>query len=306
MTLVVGAVAAVAIAVAAIAVMPGLMGSGAPVAPIQQAAAPVGAPAEPMSTPDAQAQVQTASAPLETAIEQPPIVSKLFRDCEECPEMIRLDGGTFTMGSAASEAGHRAWEGPQREVTIASIAVGIREVTFAEWEACVADGGCSSYTPTDRGWGRGARPVIMVSWTDAPSYARWLSQKTGKTYRLPTEAEWEYAARGGTSMAYWWGERFESGRAPTGKTAETGAGEANGFGLHDVTGNVAEWVEDCYVNTFATAPRDGSAVVAGNCQRVIRGGGWRANAGDLRIANRSRVAPATRDAAIGFRVVAAE
>jgi len=306
MPLVIGAVAAGAIAVVAFAVVPGMMGSSAPVEPIQQAAAPIGSPSEPMPTPEAEAPVQTASASIESAVELPPVVSKLFRDCEECPEMMRLEGGTFTMGSAASEAGHRAWEGPQREVTIAPMAVGVREVTFAEWEACVADGGCSNYTPTDKGWGRGARPVIMASWTDAQGYARWLSQKTGKTYRLPTEAEWEYAARGGTSTAYWWGDRFEAGRVQTGKTAGTGAGEANDFGLHDVTGNVAEWVEDCYVNTFADAPRDGSAVVASNCQRVIRGGGWRANAGDLRIANRSRVAATTRDTAIGFRVVVAE
>jgi len=259
-----------------------------------------------MSTPEAEAPVLIASAPVQADVEPPPVVSKLFRDCEGCPEMVRLEGGTFTMGSAPSEAGHRAWEGPQREVTIAPMAIGVREVTFAEWDACVVEGGCGNYTPTDKGWGRGARPVIMTSWADARSYARWLSQKTGKTYRLPTEAEWEYAARGGTTTAYWWGDRFEAGRTPTGKTAEAGAGEANAFGLHDVTGNVAEWVEDCYVNSFAAAPRDGSAVVASNCQRVIRGGGWRANAGDLRIANRSRLAPTTRDTAIGFRVVVVE
>ncbi len=306
MTLVVGAMAAVAIAVAALAVVPGLLGSSAPVEPLQQAAGAVGTSPGPMPTPEGETPVQTASAPVETAVEPPPVASKLFRDCEQCPEMIRLEGGAFTMGSAASEAGHRAWEGPQREVTIAPMAVGVREVTFAEWEACVADGGCSNYTPPDKGWGRGARPVIMVSWADAQGYARWLSQKTGKTYRLPTEAEWEYAARGGTSTAYWWGDRFEAGRTPTGKTAETGVAEANGFGLHDVTGNVAEWVEDCYINTFAAAPRDGSAVVSSTCQRVIRGGGWRANAGDLRIANRSRLASTTRDTAIGFRVVVAE
>lgn len=306
MLLVIGAVAAVAIAAVAFAVVPGMMGSSTPVEPTQQAAAPVGSPSEPMSTPEAEAPIERASAPMETAVEPPPVISKLFRDCEECPEMMRIEGGTFTMGSAASEAGHRAWEGPQREVTVAPIAAGVREVTFAEWDACVADGGCGSYAPTDKGWGRGARPVIMVSWTDAQGYARWLSQKTGKTYRLPTEAEWEYAARGGTSTAYWWGDRFEAGRAPTGKTAETGTGEANGFGLHDVTGNVAEWVEDCYVNSFAAAPRDGSAVVASNCQRVIRGGSWRANAGDLRISNRSRVASTTRDTAIGFRIVVAQ
>ena len=210
------------------------------------------------------------------------------------------------MGSAASEAGHRAWEGPQRQVTIAPMAVSMREVSLSEWDACVAAGGCSNYTPTDKGWGRGARPAIMVSWNDAQAYAKWLSGKTGKAYRLPTEAEWEYAARGGTLTAYWWGDRFEASRVPRGKTEETGFGDANGFGLFNVSGNVAEWVQDCYVNTFANAPVDGSAVSTSNCQRVIRGGSWKSDAADLRLANRSRLSATTRDTAIGFRVVLAE
>jgi len=307
MPLMMGGLAVVAIAVAAFVIVPGLVGPGAPAEPIQQASAPVEAPPALTTTLEPEGPVQTASAAVETSVAQPPVVSKSFRDCDDdCPEMMRLEGGVFTMGSPPTEAGHRAWEGPQREVAIAPLAIGIREVTFAEWEACVAAGGCSNYTPTDRSWGRGARPVIMVSWNDAQGYVRWLSKKTGKSYRLPTEAEWEYAARGGTGTAYWWGDRFEAARVPTGKTAETGSGEPNGFGLQYVTGNVAEWVEDCYVNSFAAAPRDGSAVVSGNCQRVIRGGGWRANAGDLRIANRSRLSPTTRDTAIGFRVVATE
>jgi formylglycine-generating enzyme required for sulfatase activity len=306
MPLVIGGVAAVAIAAAAFVLVPGILTPAAPGEPIQQASGPLEAPPALVSAVATDAPVQTAGAPAEPAAPQPPVASATFRDCDECPELMRLPGGVFAMGSPATEAGHRAWEGPQRDVTIAPLAIGIREVTFGEWEACVAAGGCGNYTPTDRGWGRGARPVIMVSWNDAQGYVGWLSKKTGKSYRLPTEAEWEYAARGGTRTAYWWGDRFETARAPTGKTAEVGSGEANGFGLHDVTGNVAEWVEDCYVNSFAAAPRDGSAVVSGNCQRVIRGGGWRANASDLRIANRSRLAPTTRDAAIGFRVVAAE
>lgn len=233
----------------------------------------------------------------------PPVVEKTFKDCEGCPEMTRLDGGKFTMGSPESEYGHRAWEGPQREVTIAPLAISTHEVTFAEWDACLAAGGCNAYTPADKGWGRGARPAIMISWNDAQAYLKWLSGKTGKTYRLPTEAEWEYAARGGTTTAYWWGAKYESGRVTGGKTAEVGSHAANAFGLFDVTGNVAEWVEDCYVNSFKAAPTDGSAVKQSGCQRVIRGGGWKAGSGDLRIANRSRLAPTTRDTAIGFRVV---
>ena len=171
---------------------------------------------------------------------------------------------------------------------------------------CVADGGCGSHAPADKGWGRGERPVIMVSWNDAQANVKWLSGTTGRGYRLPTEAEWEYAARGGASTACWWGDRYGSKRAPRGKTEETGSGEPNGFGLYNVTGNAAEWVQDCYVNSFASAPRDGTAVVTNNgCQRVLRGGGWKADSGDLRIASRSRLAPGTRDTATGFRVAAA-
>ena len=305
--LVIGAVVAVAVIGAAVAVVPGMMNSGAPPEPVQQASTPFEPALAPVAAPEPAIPAETASVSVEEVVEPPPpIVSKVFRDCDECPEMMRLEAGAFTMGSAASEAGHRAWEGPQRQVTIAPMAVSMREVSLSEWDACVAAGGCSNYTPTDKGWGRGARPAIMVSWNDAQAYAKWLSGKTGKAYRLPTEAEWEYAARGGTLTAYWWGDRFEASRVPRGKTEETGFGDANGFGLFNVSGNVAEWVQDCYVNTFANAPVDGSAVSTSNCQRVIRGGSWKSDAADLRLANRSRLSATTRDSAIGFRVVLAE
>lgn len=307
--LVAGVAGIAVLAVAAIFVLPGLMSGTAPadVTALPPQAASGSPPAEPpvemASMATAAAEPAPAAAEIELAVAGEPL--KTFRDCEACPELMRLDGGTFTMGSSPKEQGHRSWEGPQREVSIAPVAISIREVSFVEWEACVAEGGCGSYMPADKGWGRGARPVIMVSWNDAQAYVKWLSGKTGRGYRLPTEAEWEYAARGGTSTAYWWGDRHESNRAPRGKTEETGSGDPNGFGLYNVTGNVAEWVQDCYANSFASAPKDGSAVVAGNgCQRVLRGGGWKADADDLRIANRSRLAPGTRDTAIGFRVAA--
>lgn len=299
------AVAIVAVAVVGVAALAFLPKSSSGDAPVEVAAVQAEPPAAPPVTPNAP-EVQSASATVAAEPPPAPVVSKTYRDCDDCPEMMRLEGGTFTMGSAATESGHRAWEGPQRQVTLAPLAIGLKEVTLAEWDACVAGGGCGNYTPTDKGWGRGARPAIMVSWNDAQAYVKWLSGKTGKTYRLPTEAEWEYAARGGTSTTYWWGDRYVSGNVPHGKTDESGAHEANGFGLFDVSGNVSEWVQDCYVNSFANAPTDGKAVVTGNCQRVIRGGGWKADASDLRIANRSRLAPGTRDTSIGFRVAATE
>ncbi len=231
----------------------------------------------------------------------------VFRDCDDCPEMMSLTGGTFRMGAREDDPGRRSWESPLHEVTLAPFAVGVREVTFAEWDACVADGDCDGYAPPDRGWGRGDRPVMMVSWRDAQRYVRWLSQRTGHAYRLPTEAEWEFAARGGSETQYWWGEAFEPGRFSRERTAEAGASEANGFGLYDVTGNVSEWVEDCYVNNFVDAPGDGRAVTRGDCaRRVLRGGSWRDEAPALRVASRSRVGQTVRDAGIGFRVARAD
>jgi formylglycine-generating enzyme required for sulfatase activity len=294
------AVLVVAGGAAAFTILPGLMGTST-----QTSTAAEAPPPPPPATPEVQA-ASVATPPADAPVAAAAPTSKTFSDCSDCPEMTRLDGGVFTMGSPATEPGHRAWEGPQREVTISPIAVSTHEVTFAQWDACVASGGCKNYTPTDKGWGRGAHPVIMVSWNEAQDYLKWLSGKTGKTYRLPTEAEWEYAARGGTSTAYWWGAKFDRSRVVSGKTAEVGAHGANGFGLFDVTGNVTEWVEDCYVNSFKDAPKDGSAVKSSGCsQRVIRGGGWKASSDELRIANRSRLSPSTRDTAIGFRVVTA-
>lgn len=228
---------------------------------------------------------------------------EVFSDCPQCPEMKILPTGTFMMGSPSSEPGHLAYEGPQHEVSIKSFAIGVYEVTHDQWAACVAGGGCGGYRPGDGGFGAGARPVLSVSWDDASAYVRWLSSKTGRSYRLPTEAEWEYAARGGADTAYWWGAGFDSSQAATGRTVEAGSLNANGFGLHEVTGNVSEWVQDCYVNNFANTPADGSAMTGGDCsRRVIRGGSWRGDRADLRVANRSRVTRSIRDRRFGFRI----
>ncbi|MEL7491421.1 MAG: SUMF1/EgtB/PvdO family nonheme iron enzyme [Pseudomonadota bacterium] len=226
-----------------------------------------------------------------------------FRDCDVCPQMATAPRGAFMMGSPDNEPGRDPYEGPQREVTVASFAISAHEVTHAEWNACVDDGGCGGYKPGDAGFGRDDRPAIYISWRDATRYAAWLSEKTGKKYRLPSEAEWEYAARGGADTAYSWGAGFDASRVPLGKTEPVGAFEPNGFGLYDMHGNAAEWVQDCYTNNYAAAPTDGSASLSGDCERrVVRGGSWRSNAKQLRTANRSRISRDTRDRAIGFRV----
>ena len=136
-------------------------------------------------------------------------LGRSFRDCSECPEMVAIPGGSYKMGSPGDEAERSTDEGPQHRVTIPRpIAVGKYEVTFAEWDACIAAGGCGGYRPEDEGWGRGRRPVINVSWNDAKSYVKWLSQETGKGYRLLTESEWEYVARAGRAGPFQFGGRF--------------------------------------------------------------------------------------------------
>ena len=248
-----------------------------------------------------------------------------FQDCDKCPQMIVVPSGSFTMGSPTSEARRREYEGPQHRVTIREpFAVGVYEVTFAEWDACVRDRGCGHRTD-DEGRGRGRRPVDKLSWEDVRAYVGWLSQTTGKEYRLLSEAEWEYVARAGTRTARYWGEssrdqcRFENGadaraKALTGGghilaacddghywAAPVGSYEANGFGLHDLLGNVMEWVEDCWNYSYVGAPSDGSAWERGDCSgRVIRGGCWNCSNDSTRSANRAW-AP-TEDRLAGFRV----
>jgi|JI10StandDraft_1071094.scaffolds.fasta_scaffold19946_2 formylglycine-generating enzyme required for sulfatase activity len=230
-----------------------------------------------------------------------------FRECDACPLMLNIAGGTFMMGAPDDELGRKAWEGPTRKVAMAPFAIGVSEVTYDEWDACVADGGCGKYTPKDAEAGRGKLPVALVSWKDATAYAAWLTKKTGRTYRLPTEAEWEYAGRGGTTTPFWWGALNDAAKSGSG-TATQAADTipANALGLRGVTGNVREWTQDCYVNTFAKAPLDGRSVEVAKCaQRVLRGGSFADGVEALRIAARARNAPDFRDKLTGFRVAAA-
>jgi formylglycine-generating enzyme required for sulfatase activity len=253
------------------------------------------------------------------ASEAPPAprVGEVFQDCSDCPAMVLIPGGSFLMGSPAGETDRDSDEGPQQRVTIAPFAAGRFDVTFAQWDACVAGGGCNGYRPSDDGWGRGDRPVIEVSWQDARSYVDWLSQRTGKRYRLLTEAEWEYAARAGTTTAfstgrmitpeqaqYDWSYAGSSTRSSgPGRTAPVGQFPPNGFGLYDMHGNAWEWVQDCFRDTLSGQPEGGKAYEGGDCTlRVLRGGSWDSIPRGLRSAFRATSTPGGRGSRVGFRV----
>ena len=236
-----------------------------------------------------------------------------FQECANCPKMMVVPAGSFTMGSPANEPGRQEDEGPQHMVTIAGqFAVGQFELTFGEWDACVADRGCNGYKPIDAGWGRGQRPVIYVSLDDARSYVAWLSKITGRPYRLLTEAEYEYATRAGTRTAYPWGDDIGKNNANCNgcgsrwdflQTAPVGSFAPNAFGLNDMVGNVWEWTEDCYHESYDEAPADGSAWISGDCsRRVVRGGSWRGLPGYLRSADRYWGSTVSRGVFLGFRV----
>ena len=226
--------------------------------------------------------------------------------------MVVVPAGAFRMGCVSGQ-GCDDDERPVHRVTIGSpFAVGVYEVTFAEWDACVADGGCGRHRPDDVGWGRERRPVIRVSWKDAQAYVAWLTRESGAQYRLLSEAEWEYVARAGSETVYSWGDRIGKNRADCDgcgsrwdneRTAPVGSFRANAFGLHDVHGNVWEWVEDCRNDGYAGAPADGTAWEQGSChRRVVRGGSWVNFPWDLRSANRSGGTTGYRNSIIGFRV----
>jgi formylglycine-generating enzyme required for sulfatase activity len=232
----------------------------------------------------------------------------VFRDCRECPEMTIIEGGTFTMGSSSSEVGHDQNESPQHDVTISRFAVGRFDVTFSEWEACSTAGGCrSNQSPDDAGFGRGRHPVINVTWYDAQEYVQWLSRRTGHTYRLLTEAEWEYVARAGTSSRYYTGPTIATSQANFAhnveRTLPVGSYPPNQWNLFDLAGNVNSWVEDCNSPNYKDAKPNGAAWVEGSCTtRIIRGGSWLDNASILRSARRYDYNPKERDNDLGFRV----
>ncbi|MEN8178241.1 MAG: SUMF1/EgtB/PvdO family nonheme iron enzyme [Pseudomonadota bacterium] len=239
----------------------------------------------------------------------------------EGPEMVIIPAGTFLMGSPEYEEDRCDDESPQHEVIISqSFALGRFPVTFEEYERYykATTSGLARWLKKpkkDYGWGRGRRPVINLSWQDAVGYCEWLKQQTGKSYRLPSEAEWEYACRAGTRTLYWWGDdpgknraNFEgsssqwSGR----QTSPVGSFDPAPFGLHDMHGNVWEWCQDCWHDNYNYAPRDGTAWEAegrGECgQRVIRGGSWFNGPGFLRSATRSGRNTGNMNNNLGFRL----
>ncbi len=247
--------------------------------------------------------------------------SYAFRDCPACPEMVVVPAASFLMGSSTTETDRNDNEGPQRQVTIARpFAIGKFEVTFAEWQACVAGGGCQSNpNPDDEGWGKDRQPVVNVSWDDAMEYVAWLSKTTGKTYRLLTEAEWEYAARAGTTSRFAIGNTIssaqanfqtnfnEDGSSRVGEYREqavkVGSFAANAWGLHDMHGNVREWVQDNWHDDYSGVTTDGSSGPGGDTSaRVLRGGSWYSLSPDVRSASRHRDLPDYRSGDVGFRV----
>jgi formylglycine-generating enzyme len=276
---------------------------------------------------------------------QAPKAGNIFRDCPSCPEMVVIPSGSFDMGSPGSEAGRDKDEGPVHRVNVATFALGKTEITRGQFAAFVNK---TNYSTGDKCWtfeggkfeersGNWSKlgysqddkhPVACINWNDAKAYAEWMSRMTGKQYRLPTEAEWEYSARGNTSTARYWGDNPDEacGYANAAdKTAQTqilkasswsvhncmdgfaytapvGSFKTNAFGLNDMLGNVWEWTEDSYHHNYNGAPTDGSAWQGDGAERVLRGGSWNNGPRDVRAAVRDRNKPAHRFSIFGFRL----
>lgn len=264
------------------------------------------------------------SATCQTESRQLPSGINVFRDCADAPEMLSLSGGRYRMGDLVGDG--KPYELPAHEVQVAPFAIGRFEITNAEWQACIKDGGCSpSKIPGDAGHGR--YPVEGVTWTQAKAYTTWLAARTGKPYRLLSEAEWEYAARSGNEGRYYWGsfdpkpcnyanlmdvsgkranpERYWAESCDDGfaASAPVGSFPPNDWGLYDMLGNVWEWVGDCWHADYSNAPADGSAWQADPCRKhVNRGGGWGNNANSLRLSSRDADPSETSSDGLGFRI----
>jgi formylglycine-generating enzyme required for sulfatase activity len=218
------------------------------------------------------------------------------------PETVMLPGGSFAMGSNGDGS-----ERPLHQVSVKPFGIGKYPVTVREWNECAAAKACAFVAS-----GKDNAPVTNVSWTDAQQYVSWLSAAAKKSYRLPTEAEWEYAARGGTQTKYWWGEKLQPGMAnckdcsdaaASDQPAEVGSFRPNSFGLFDMGGTVDQWVEDCWHRNYQGAPADGSAWMGGDCpSHVLRSGSWKNDSSYVRPANRDNYDTNVRYPTHGFRV----
>lgn len=241
----------------------------------------------------------------------------LFKDCETCPEMIVIPGGSFTMGSPKDEIGHVHDEEPQIKVTLPRFALARFETRWDEWQACVEAAICAEDND-DQGWGKGARPISTIDLQDTRSYIKYVNQTSGAEYRLPTESEWEYAARAGTTTPFSFGETLSTDQANydgngvygsglkglyRNQTVEVGSFPPNPFGLFDMNGNVWEWVEDCFVDTLASTPLDGTAHAVEGCGRfVVRGGSFDHYPRAARSSIRHYMGPEDQETDLGFRV----
>ncbi len=236
---------------------------------------------------------------------EPPAASNAFKDCSDCPEMLRLTGGVYRMGGTSD-----ATEKPVHQVVVAPFALSRLPVTKAQWQACLRAGECT-YRPD----GSDDLPARNVSWTDAQQYVAWLSKVTSKPYRLPTEAEWEYAARAGTATAYWWGAQMVPGYAncrgcgtphDPEKPIQIGLLPPNAFGLQGMGGGVSEWVLDCWHSSYHGAPRSGAWTTPKCREHVLRGGSWLSEPEDIQVSSREHYDTNVRYPAHGFRVALSE
>lgn len=274
---------------------------------------------EPVAPPRPQAVLRQASSPVaEDAglagepLQARPVVLGTERDRlsdgSGGPLMLVLAGGDFIMGRQMALLNDD--EGPAHGVRLGPFAIGATEVTFEEYDRFARATG--RRFPGDFGWGRGTRPVVDVSWSDARAYARWLSGRSGRAYRLPSESEWEYAAAAGRRSFFWWGHTAGQGRAvcfdcgtiwDNYSSAPVGTFAPNPLGLYDTAGNVMEWVEDCYHPSYAGAPTNGRAWDEAGCRfRVARGGAFNKPARSMHATARHRFVPETRINALGFRL----
>jgi formylglycine-generating enzyme required for sulfatase activity len=266
--------------------------------------------ADSIPSPVAEVETEPKTPQSKPVVSQPErIFSDSLLDGGSGPRVVLLNADSYHMGSSQTSANFD--ERPRHEVQLDRFAIGQYEVTFEQYDRFAKATG--RRLPADEGWGRGARPVINVSWQDAVDYTQWLSDQTGNRYRLPTEAEWEFAARTGNDMRFWWGNELDEGAANCfdcvggdgdAKTLRVGSFSASDWQLYDMAGNVMEWVQDCYQPDYSDVPSDGAAVDQPNCtNRVVRGGGYNSPGEKLRSSSRDQRAAESGLDHVGFRVV---